>query len=87
MHKGEAGKAKGKVGPEATLLAGSGFLPSSWDRRRVLIQLLTKIGVSLRCYQWNIPQNMARNMVLTYLHKLDPEDLPISDLTNVDAIG
>jgi hypothetical protein len=45
MHKGEAGKAKGKVGPEATLLAGSGFLPSSWDRRRVL-STTNKTGVN-----------------------------------------
>jgi hypothetical protein len=27
-------------------------------------------------FQGISPQNMARNMVLTYLHQLDPEDLP-----------
>ena len=27
-------------------------------------------------FQWISPENMAWNMVLTYLHLLDPEDLP-----------
>ena len=29
-------------------------------------------------FQGIYPQNMAKNMVLTYLHKLDPGDLPLN---------
>ena len=32
-------------------------------------------------------QNMAKNMVLTYLHLLDPEDLPLNSYVNVYPAG
>ena len=37
---------------------------------RILLALFFK-GIS--------QQNMAKHMVLTYLHKLDPEDLPLNN--------
>jgi hypothetical protein len=38
---------------------------------------LPYIGLIQGLFKGISPENMAKNMVLTYLHQLDPEDLPL----------
>ena len=47
-------------------------------RRGKSVMINQRIGTQGTPLMFIQPQNMAQNMVLTYLHQLDPEDLPLS---------
>ena len=56
-----------------------GFLSLQWpfQEPKVEVPTIYKAYFSGLC-KGIPPQNMAKNMVLTYLHQLDPEDLPLN---------
>ena len=55
--------------------------PNQWPFQEPKLEVPTICKGYIRpIFQGISPENMAKNMVLTYLHLLDPEDLPLTKL-------